>query len=123
HVLQVVHANPVYDFQLLEMFEDGMDQMEAQTRQMIDGSHPRFRSINAIIEDPEYFDRLLDYISRYRQNPKTQQLIRKTGDVREDPHFVLAEMTFGTLPSFMRYANRLPSSLQALLRHHQAHQV
>lgn len=123
HVLQVVHANPAYDFQLLEMFNDGLDEMELQTKQMIDGSHPRYRSISAIIEDPEYFDRLLDYITRYRQDPKTPQLIRKTGEIRQNPHFVLAEMTFGTLPAFMRYANRLPKTLPGLLRHYRKHPV
>jgi hypothetical protein len=32
HVMQVVHLNPVYDLQLLEMFPDGLDELERQVR-------------------------------------------------------------------------------------------
>ena len=33
--MQVVHANPLYDLQLLEMFTDGLDQLESQLESMI----------------------------------------------------------------------------------------
>lgn len=36
HLLEVVHANPVYDLQLLDQFEDGLEEMEKQTQQMLD---------------------------------------------------------------------------------------
>lgn len=121
HVLQVVHANPTYDFQLLEMFEDGMEEMQRQTEAMLAKTHPRYRSISAIVEDPEYHARLLDFVRRYRENPRTPQLLRKTGAIRQNPSFVLAEMTYGTLPSFMRYAARLPNTLSGLWRHYREH--
>jgi hypothetical protein len=117
HVLQVVHANPVYDLQVLDMFEDGLDEIERQTAAMLDGTHPRAQTIGAIVEDPEYHARLLDYIRRYRQDPFTPELRRRADQVRNNPDFVLAEETFGAMPSAMRYMARLPKGRAALLRH------
>lgn len=117
HLLEVVHANPVYDLQLLDQFDDGLDEMEKQTLQMINKTHPRYRSISAIIEDENYYKDLYDYIQKYRKNPATPQLIRATGDVRNDTNFVRAEITFGTLPSAFRYFNRLPDDFKSLIRH------
>jgi hypothetical protein len=112
-----VHANPAYDCQLLEMFPDGLDQLELQTRQMLDGTHPRAITIGAIVEDPEYHQRLLGYIARFRQDRGTPELRRRAGQAREDRNFVLAEETFGTLPGAMRYMLRLPTTPLAAWRH------
>lgn len=117
HILQVVHANPAYDCQLLEMFEDGLDELEMQTRQMLDGTHPRAVTIGAIVEDPEYHQRLLGYIERFRKDRGTPELRRRAGQARDSRDFVLAEETFGTLPGAMRYMLRLPSSLSGAFRH------
>lgn len=62
HLLQVVHANPVYDVQLLSTHPDGLAALESQTRAVIDGSHPRARSIGAIVEESDYHARLLAYL-------------------------------------------------------------
>lgn len=117
HVLQVTHANPVYDFQLLEMFEDGMDEMEKQTAQMLAGTHERQMSIGAVVEDPGYHARLLGYIQRYRKNPKTTQMRRKAGEARKSLEFLVAEETFGALPPAFRYATRLPTTLRGAIAH------
>ncbi len=117
HLLEVVHANPVYDLQLLDQFDDGLDEMEKQTLQMINKTHPRYSSISAIIEDENYYRDLYKYIQKYRKNPATPQLIRATGDVRNDTNFVRAEITFGTLPSAFRYFNRLPDDFRSLIKH------
>ena len=106
HLLEVVHANPVYDLQLLDQFEDGLREMEKQTAQMLDGSHPRYRSITAIIEEPDYHERLYDYVKRYRNDSSEKQMVRASGAAREDVYFLLAECTFGTLPAAFRYFNR-----------------
>lgn len=115
HVLQVVHANPCYDLQLLEAYEDGVDQLEAQTRAMIDGTHPRARSIGAICEDPDYHPRLLDYIRRYRLDPCAPAPIRD--NVASDPALQVLERTFGTLPAAFRYFRRMPDGWWAGLGH------
>ncbi len=117
HVLQVVHANPLYDLELLEMFEDGLEQMERQTEAMIDGTHPRARTIGAIVEDPEYHARLLRYVRAYRADRAAGELRRRDGKAREAKSFVLAEETFGAMRSAFRYAGRLPTTVSGALAH------
>lgn len=117
HLLEVVHANPVYDLQLLDQFEDGLDEMEKQTEQMLNKTHPRYNSITAITEDPTYHARLLNYVKQYRQNPGERQMIRASGSARDDAYFILAECMFGTLPSAFRYFSRLPNSYRELWKH------
>jgi hypothetical protein len=118
HVLGVVHANPVYDLQLLEMFPDGLDEIEKQTEQMVHGTHKAQKSIGSIVEDPEYHSRLLDLIRRYRKDPLTKPLIRRAGNMRSNPNFILAECMYGTMPSAMRYMSRLPKGFFALVKHY-----
>ncbi len=113
HLMQVVHLNPVYDLQLLEMFEDGLDELEHQVERMIAGTHPRAKTIGAIVEDPDYHQRLLDYVRRYRQNPEAEQIVREQ-DLREDPSFAAAEAQFASLPGFLSYAADLPEDFGTL---------
>ncbi|MFN8297414.1 MAG: hypothetical protein U0T69_14545 [Chitinophagales bacterium] len=123
HLLEVVHANPVYDLQLLDQFEDGLAEMEKQTQQMLDKTHPRYNSITAITEDENYHARLLEYVKKYRVNPLEKQMLRASGTAREDAHFLLAECMFGTLPSAFRYFNRLPDTFSALWKHARTQKV
>jgi hypothetical protein len=116
HVMQVVHLNPVYDLQLIRMFPDGLEDFECQVQAMVDGTHPRARTIGAIVEEPDYHERLLDYVRRYRKDPDTPQLVRRQQTLRADPRFAAAERTFATLPGFIAYCNRLPSDWSTLLR-------
>ena len=113
HVMQVVHANPHYDFQLLESFEDGLDEMERQIRQILDGTHPRAESIRSIVEDPDYHAQLLDHLAEYRRNPEVNPLRRENIEGK----FEDVERTFGTVPSAMRYFARMPRTLRGGLRH------
>jgi len=117
HLLEVVHANPVYDLQLLEQFDDGLAEMEKQTLQMLAQKHPRYHSITAITEDKNYHKELYDYVQQYRKNPAAQQMVRASGTARSNPYFLLAECMFGTLPSAFRYFNRLPNNFSALIKH------
>lgn len=113
HVMQVVHANPAYDFQLLASFEDGLDEMERQIKAILDGTHPRAESILAIVEDPDYHARLLDHLAEYRRNPEVSPLRRDNiaGKFEE------VERTFGTVPSAMRYFTRMPRTVRGGVRH------
>ncbi len=108
HLLQVVHANPVYDLQLLDAFDDGLDQLVAQTEAMIAGTHPRSASIGAVVEEPDYHPRLLAFVRAWRLDPTTPPMLRS--NVAQDPRFAMLERTFGTLTGAMRYFCRLPSS-------------
>jgi hypothetical protein len=107
HVLQVVHANPAYDLQLLESHEGGLESLEEQTVAMIEGTHPRSASIGAIVEDPDYHRRLLEYVRQYRRDRSVQAPVRE--NVAASPQWLRLERTFGTLPAAMRYFARLPS--------------
>jgi hypothetical protein len=114
HVMQVVHFHPVYDLQLLEMFPDGLAEFERQVEQMVAGTHPRAGTIGAIVEEPDYHEKLLDYVRRYRRDPSTPELVRREQTLRSNPEFAAAERTFATLPGFLVYCNRLPRSVPAL---------
>jgi hypothetical protein len=116
HVMQVVHLNPVYDLQLIQMFPDGLEDFERQVEAMVSGTHPRHHTIQAIVEDPDYHRRLLDYVRRFRQDPATPPPVREEQTLRDDPVFAAAERTFATLPGFIEYCNELPRGFGALLR-------
>ncbi|MEZ4452280.1 MAG: hypothetical protein R3B09_22630 [Nannocystaceae bacterium] len=109
HVLQVVHANPDYDFQLLESFEDGLEAMEGQVLQILSGTHPRAAALLATVEDPEYHARLLEYVRKFRrERGQGDSLVRE--NILSDARFAVLERTFGKLPNAMRYFSRLPKT-------------
>jgi hypothetical protein len=115
HLMQVVHANPVYDLQLLSMFADGLDQLEGQLEQMLAGAHPRAAAIGAIVEEPDYHARLLEFVRAWRRDPSIPPLLR--GNVAGSETYGPIEKTFGTLTGAMRYFCRLPSSWTGAARH------
>jgi hypothetical protein len=108
HLMQVVHANPVYDLQLLLMFDDGLDGLERQLAQMLDGTHPRAATIAAIVEEPDYHARLAAFVHAWRKDPSTAPLLRSNVAAGR---FDRLEQTFGTLTGAMRYFVRLPRTL------------
>jgi len=114
HLMQVVHANPAYDLQLLESHEGGLEELERQVEQMIAGTHPRARSIGAVVEDPEYHQRLLGYVRDYIRDKDADAPKR---DNVTSARFALIERTFGTLPAAMRYFAKLPRSPLAATKH------
>jgi hypothetical protein len=116
HVMQVVHLNPVYDLQLLEAFPEGLERFERELEAMVAGTHPRARTIAAVVEDPGYHARLLAYVRRYRVDPATAPLVREQKALRDDPRFAAAERQFATLPGFLSYCNGLPRGFFPLLR-------
>jgi len=116
HLLQVTHLNPIYDVQLLQSFPDGLDELERQVEQMLDGTHPRARTIGAIVEDAGYHRRLREYVRAYRADPAAAAPPVREQGLRADPHFAAAERTFATLPGYLRYCAELPRNLGALWR-------
>ena len=118
HVMQVVHLNPVYDMQLLSMWSDGLQRFEAEVAAMVDGSHPRAATIGAIVEDPSYHGKLLEYIRQYRRDPDgTEPIVRQEQSLRGDPHFANAERTFASLPGYIGWCNALPTRWSRLVVH------
>jgi hypothetical protein len=115
HLMQVVHANPVYDLELLSMFDDGLDELEDQLGAMLAGTHPRAASIGAIVEEPDYHDRLLAFVRQWRVDPTAQPPLRS--NVAASAELSELEGTFGSMRSAMRYFCRLPSTPLAGARH------
>ena len=115
HLMQVVHANPAYDLQLLESHEDGLAELERQLEAMIAGTHPRAGSIGAIVEEPDYHACLLAYVREYRRSPDVEAPLRD--NVARDPRWRVLERTFGTVPGAMRYFAKLPRTPLAAARH------
>lgn len=119
HLMQVTHADPIYDLQLLAAIPDGLAELEAQLIQMIDGSHPRADSIGAIIEDPDYHQRLLVNVREFRADPATCKPMQRE-NVVNNPYFAEIAGTFGDLPSAIGYFASLPDrplpALRRLLR-------
>ena len=117
HLMQVVHANPVYDLQLLRMFPDGMAELERQLEAMLAGTHPRQRSIGAIVEEPDYHGRLLAHVRAHGSDPSAPPLLRKNLILDSDSELARLERVFGSLTAAMRYFTRLPTGPAAALAH------
>ena len=119
HLMQVTHADPIYDLQLLAAIPEGLEELEKQLLQMLDGTHPRAESIGAIIEDPAYHERLLEHVREFRADPAAcKPLLRE--NVENNPSFAEIADTFGDLPSAIGYFASLPDrpvpALRRLLR-------
>lgn len=114
HVMQVVHANPEYDFQLLDTWEDGMAEMEAQIRAVLDGTHPRAQSLLSIVEEPDYHACLLEHVRAYRRDPHGSQRFVRDNVARR---FRAEERTFGTVPAAMRYFSKMPATMAGAVAH------
>jgi hypothetical protein len=119
HLMQVTHLNPIYDVQLLQCFPDGHDELERQLAAMIAGTHPRHRTIGAIVEDAGYHARLLAWVRAYRKDPESIPPVREQA-LRADPHFAAAERAFATLPGYLAYSAGLPADLGSLWRRFRA---
>ncbi|MCB9596683.1 MAG: hypothetical protein H6719_28420 [Sandaracinaceae bacterium] len=115
HLMQVVHANPCYDLQLLESHEGGLEELERQVESMLAGTHPRAVSIGAIVEEPDYHARLLEYVRAYRANPDVNAPLRD--NIATDPRWQRLERTFGTVSGAMGYFANLPSTPLAAAQH------
>lgn len=115
HLMQVTHADPIYDLQLLAAIPDGLEEIERQILALMDGTHPRAESIGAIIEDPDYHQRLLEHVREFRADPAScRPMLRE--NVTNSPHFAQIAETFGDLPSAIGYFASLPDRPMLALR-------
>ena len=112
HLMQVVHANPRYDLELL-MMHDGVGELEAQLEAMLAGTHPRAAAIGAIVEEADYHARLLEYVRAFRVDPMSPPPLRSNISGKFD----VLERTFGSIRPAMRYFAALPPRWPGALRH------
>lgn len=115
HLLQVVHANPAYDLQLLEVHENGLAALEEQTAAAIDGTHAKSASLSATVEDAGYHARLLAFVRAYRADRSALPPVRS--NVAGSERWAPIERTFGTLPAAVRYFARMPATPSKAARH------
>jgi hypothetical protein len=110
HLLQTVHDNPQYDFQLLRMWSDGVDELARAIDDVLAGTHPRAKAIRLLVEEPDYHERLRSYLQRWREDPSL--VFRRGPDTASD-----VERTFSTVTAAVRYFNRLPDDARRAVRH------
>jgi len=115
HLMQVVHANPLYDLQLLDFHDGGVESLCTQLAQMIAGTHPRSQSIGAIVEEPDYHQRLLTFVRAWQRDRSTPPVLRS--NIAENPAYRELEATFGSLTEAMRYFCRMPTTVAAAMRY------
>ena len=113
HLMQVVHANPRYDLELLMMHDDGVAELEQQLVDMIAGVHPRAAALAAIVEEADYHARLLEYVRAFRVDPTSPPPLR----FNIAGKFDVLERTFGSIRPAMRYFASLPPRWPGALRH------
>ena len=107
HLMQVVHADPIYDLELLSAIDGGLEALEVQILQMLEGTHLRSRSIGAIVEEPDYHARLLQYTRDFLADPGAAERMRRKNLTADSP-FYSAGMTFGSMGSAMAYYAAMP---------------
>jgi hypothetical protein len=116
HLIQVTHFEAAYDVALLHMFPGGLDALEEELRQLVAGTHPRQEALDAIVERPEYHEKLLEAVVRYRADPhehwrcSTVPTPPNSGEV-----FAFGE-NFLTPGRFFEFCSKQPASPLASLR-------
>ncbi|MCA9581860.1 MAG: hypothetical protein KC416_08695 [Myxococcales bacterium] len=115
HIFQTFHRHPLYDFQLLRMFEDGPEELARQATALVDGTHPLQHLFDNLIEDPDYHPRLLTQVREFVENPDIPPL-PIVYDHDDDPYLWMAMEQFATLGGYLRYAGRIEATPGDVLR-------
>jgi hypothetical protein len=110
HVLQTFHRHPIYDLVLLRAHERGVEEMAAQTAQLLAGSHRHQRALTSLIEDGSYHPRLPADIAAFVADPHVAARPIPPGLVSE-PNLMLAMDQFKDVRGYTSYASRLPVGL------------
>jgi hypothetical protein len=110
HVLQTFHRHPIYDLVLLRAHDRGVEEMAAQTAQVLAGSHRHQRALTSLIEDGSYHPRLPADIAAFVADPHVAARPIPPGLVSE-PNLMLAMDQFKDVRGYTSYASRLPVGL------------
>ena len=106
HVLQTFHRHPVYDLVLLRAHDGGVEALEREARQVVNGTHPHQRALASLIEDGRYHARLPADIAKFEEATRAPARPIPAGLV-DDPELMLAMDQFKDVAGFVRYASRL----------------
>ena len=106
HVLQTFHRHATYDLVLLLAHEGGVEAMQAQLDQLARGTHLHQRSLDALVEDGSYHDRLRRDVPEFAANPHVPARPIPPG-LSDDALLMLAMDQFKDLRGYTNYAARL----------------
>jgi len=106
HVLQTFHRHATYDLVLLRGHEGGVEEMERQLEQLAAGTHVHQRSLESLVEDGSYHDRLRKDVAEFAENPHVKPRPIPEGLV-ENAHLMLAMDQFKDVRGYTHYASRL----------------
>jgi hypothetical protein len=106
HVLQTFHRHATYDMVLLRAHEGGVEELQRQLDQLAQGTHLHQRSLEAVVEDGSYHDRLRRDVPEFLRDPHVAPRPIPDG-LADDPLLMLAMDQFKDVRGYVRYASRL----------------
>lgn len=106
HILTTSHRHPVYDFQLLLMFDDGLDELSRRLELAVRGEDRDQLRLDQLVEDPGYYQRLLPQVREFCSDP-SMGTIPLEYPYSRDARLLMAMDQFKDVPGFIRYACRL----------------
>jgi len=115
HVLQTFHRHATYDLVLLRAHEHGLEAMQVQLQQLAEGTHLHQRSLDSLVEDGSYHDRLRRDVPEFIQNPHIEARPIPDGLVG-NPHLMLAMDQFKDFRGYTNYAARLNVGIGDVLK-------
>ena len=106
HVFQTAHTHPVYDFQLLAMFPDGIAELQRRAHLVADGTDLDQARLAVLVEEDGYHARLAVQVAQFAARP----LLRApsgTYDHATDPLLAVAMDQFKDTAGLCSYAARI----------------
>ena len=107
HILQVVHHNPLYDMELLNAREGGLDELERQLNQLDAGTHVHQESLSSLVEEADYWSKLRKQLADFRDCPTQTRYPDLSG---YEPDMGLAVDQFKDVRGYTNYASRLEAT-------------
>ena len=106
HVLQTFHRHATYDLVLLRSHEGGLESMQTQLDQLAAGTHLHQRSLDSLVEDGSYHDRLRRDVPAFTADPLVPARPIPDG-LSTDPMLMVAMDQFKDIRGYTNYASRL----------------
>ena len=106
HVLQTFHRHPHYDLVLMRAHPNGLEEMQQQAQQIVDGTHPHQRALTSLMEDGSSHARLVHDIAEFVRDPYTPPR-QPPANLVQDPHLMLGMEQFKDVRGYTNYASRL----------------
>lgn len=106
HVLQTFHRHATYDLVLLRAHPGGLESMQRQLDELAAGTHPHQASLESLVEDGSYHDRLRRDVPAFIADPHVPARPIPEGLV-DDPLLMLAMDQFKDVRGYVRYAAQL----------------